>query len=766
MGKDFTGATVHLTAAVGDVVKSTALLPGQKAEVNRLIAEFVREVRGAPDVLHAKHNGDGFIIYGLNALKVVEAALQARHKFRTTDWARWGLASSPQLRIGVDGGTGTIGDHDGLGYEASGEGIERAARLEPVTDPDAIWCSETVLESLSAAGKICGTPLNEKVLAKGAGRRRVVSLAWCHEAPVAVPPNPVISPPDPAQHANSPVAGVSRQEVPLRLFSNGTVSLVQVQLSPPPEPLQEGVGRPEAMAAVRALFNGVNGSDPALDAVTGPHLIHFPELAFDVGEWRELDEQVRARNEPLVLITGFGPASGRAITDWSRETTGTQRVLCLAENERLGTAGIYNGGWCWVHSPGGASPTYCFCFLKNYRDQRIETSMVTQEGRTVLALHLQDLILLPAICADLLSEHDNNPQARFARVIDAEPSRPVLVTGNLWEAAPWHQIWTSRLDQLVKTGAEVVVALTNRAIDSPRLDDTEDAWRARTGVYMAKSPHDPRILVGPFSRQVETPTLTGGVARRSTPSILFGRLGRPPYGPTTGRHLWEVTDCLDLATGQLLSAARDGEYLPYEFVRFLDRHMQLPTSQQNTAITEIKNGHGLKAELLAGTCLHGLGPKGTFPNPPWDCDKRPNDPDEHLQRSAKALCYLAGSERITWCDAPGKEGQLDCTDVAANILVWSGDRGKSMSQKLRDWTFRTDPHPPLIAVAYAKDGLLDSGPVVPNRHTDWPSAPAEPGDIAAERGYRFAKVVRMAEVMDDQIDDAERHRLLCQGLPA
>lgn len=376
------------------------------------------------------------------------------------------------------------------------------------------------------------------------------------------------------------------------------------------------------------------------------------------------------------------------------------------------------------------------------------------------------MLLLPAICADLVCTRNDGPQERFRQIAAGEQGRPnVLVVGSLYDSRPWHSIWNARLNYLVQSIPDSIVALVNCAFDVPRPGDDEDGWRTRSGIYKTRisgAQVAPVTAKRPFIRARTTDALAGGVARCANPSILFGRIAWGDYGPTLGRWLWEVSDWLDLET---LTTAPPS-LLDYEFSRFLRRHIQPGTDQQKAAVQELALGGGLRAQLLAGTCLHGLGAKVEPLAEPWDFDAHPTDPHEHLQRAAEALCQLAGSDQTAWCHDPATEGPLRCASTGASILVWSGEKGRSMHKTLRAWTGRTDPHPPLVAVAHAYDGRLNFGPIQPDRHDDFSSPPAEAGDIGEARGARFATVIPIADVTDDDQADEELFRLLRKDVPA
>lgn len=771
------GQRVFLTTAVGDVVKSSALLQAQKERINGLIADCLAKLRETRKFVNVKHNGDGFTLFSQDPMAVAEAALHIRHQFRTHDWQSCGLEAQPTLRIGINAGIATIGKFDGVGHEATGEGIITAARIEPTVKPDEIWCSETVASALRSDARFgLGSPM-EITLPKGAGACRVASLNWAHEHSTATK---VSSPPPPAPptvkaihpEGDIGIPGVSHCKIPLRLGAHTPLDLVLVQLDAADmDSIVLDQTRPTAMLAIRSIFDSI---DPLIDNyVSCPALIHFPELAFDISEWDAIDTRIRTRTSgPLILIAGFGPATGASLEQWKAASGPTQRTLCLAEGETLANMKTYNGGWCWVHDPRSEPTTRCYLFLKNFLEQRIEPYIVTEIGKSILALEFEDLLLLPGICADFICEAPNNPQERMRKAIEAHgQGKAVLMTASLLDKAPWNSFWTSRLDSMVQLGAKVVVSVCNWAIDLPCNDDGDDMWRSRTGVFTARG-HKPVFDAKlPFVRKVETAALLGGVARRSVPSILFGQIKWPSYGPTTGLALWRGDYSYDMAT----KVCHGSPSFPppsveaYEFHRFLRRRLTCETPEDQSGLATLL---ALDDELLQRLLKAALNGPPSAEIASWGFDDDQTDPQDLLKWASQAICLLSGTGEFDWCGCADHDGQLNCGKTDANVMVWSGMDGPKMTQALREWTLRPSIHPPLIAVAHAEDGLLDEGPVRHNGHTDItltaPSGnlagPSRGEDFTEVRPPRYAKIIRTGWIVKKTTPLADRLSRLRDGV--
>jgi hypothetical protein len=777
MPTELEGHRVFLTAAVGDVVKSSALLLPQIEHVNTLIADFLAELRKSGKFVNVKHNGDGFTLFSQDPVAVAESVLHIRHQFRTHDWQSCGLAASPALRIGIDAGIATIGRPDDVGYEAIGDGIIKAARIEPVVTPDEIWCSEVAAASLRSDSRLHLGTRKEITLPKGAGTRCVLALNWVHEVSttsnVTSPPRPAPLPlPTDQALKIAGVPGVSHYNVPLQLMAHGVLDLVIAQLDATDiSSIGLGQHRPTAMHAIQALFDGIADADPLIESFASfPTLIQFPEFAFDISEWEEIDKRIRAQtNGPLILIAGFGPSTGESLRQWANATGPTQRQIALAQGETLPKMKTYNGGWCWVHNPTLEPSTRCYLFLKNYLEQREEPHLVTEVGKSILALEFDDLLLLPGICADFICEEANNPRERMRQAIQAHGrGKTVLITASLLDKTPWHSLWTSRLDSMVQLGANIVVSACNWAIDQPQEMDDEDAWRTRTGVFTARSYGPASEPEDPFIRRVKTNALLGGVARRSEPSILFGRVEWPPYGSATGRALWRNPYSYDTTA----KVCHDSSSVPapsaeaYEFRRFLRRRLK---AEDRSGLDRLLTLEDEALRRLLRAVLNG--PTSTAATS-WNFDDDQTDPQDLLRWASRAMSLLSGTREFDWCGCADHDGQLDCTETAANILVWSGREGPQMIQRLREWTLHPASHPPLIAVAHAVDGTLDDGPVQHNAHTDITqtaplidlSGPSAGEDFTAVRPTRYAKIIRTGQIMRTDLPLTERLFKLREGV--
>lgn len=141
-----------------------------------------------PGVQLIKTMGDGLLAVSFISLPIAETALRLRDDFRNTDWKSRGYPHDFLIRIGLHF------DEMIVHYKANssednvedviGVGVDTTARIEPVTTPNAVFCSGRFFELLQArgSGKIKGIPQGRKQLAKSYGEMELFELRWASEA--------------------------------------------------------------------------------------------------------------------------------------------------------------------------------------------------------------------------------------------------------------------------------------------------------------------------------------------------------------------------------------------------------------------------------------------------------------------------------------------------------------------------------------------------------------------------------------------------------
>jgi hypothetical protein len=494
------------------------------------------------------------------------------------------------------------------------------------------------------------------------------------------------------------------------LFGNHLDSVL-VQLPPPKTwEIEANVPRQAAHDAVCALLVGQDGSDPLLDIeLNEPALVLLPEFAFTGDQWGAIDELVRSYQRAVVLVAGFGIVTGVWLKDWAEGKGETRRHF----DETPVAGQTYNGLWCWVHQPAPMNlSTHCFCALKNHLEQRHEALAVSGLGRRHLALKFKDLMLLPAVCAELLQNAKNSAQSRYRHLLETttNPSN-VLITGSLYQTLPTRQdVWTTAVSDLISLDRErVLVMFANQALDEPVHDEDKDRWRGRSGVFAHITNPMPDCGGSPFGRPVQHQVFAGGVARCPKPSLLFTRLQWPPYGAMVGRRPWNVI------AGRFLP---EGARSPlkahcYEAQRyFLRAQISQMTPQQEEGIGKIKEvieAGQQAADRLSRTCLDGVGPEREFTADPLQQSEL-----TRLQASAEVIAHLVGGEMEL--NAPAEYvGPLayQSEDLSANVLVWHSRRSAGeLRRELQDWMNLQQPHLPLVVFG-SGHGRITEGFVAP-----------------------------------------------------
>lgn len=554
------------------------------------------------------------------------------------------------------------------------------------------------------------------------------------------------------------------------LDGNG-LSLCLVQTEPPTKrQIADDVARPATVATLADLLVSTGPDKPVLGQMSDGRvpLVLLPECALGSSDWDAVDALVRGWTRDLVLITGFGVTAGTKIDAWRNGRGETIRRLCDGEEPAADLT--YNGGWCWVKH---GSTTTCILFLKNYLEQRIETTMVDGWGKSTLRVRFKDLLLCPGICADLLCEvGERSFASRVKRAVAASPpDLKVLVTGSIYQHPPWHGHWTTALSHLTDGMGghrdRVVVALANHAVHAPEKDEDRDRWRALSGVFGARANGSSFQARREPIRTVlaDSLSIAGVVLRRSRACVVAGRIAWPSYGPTTGRSLWP--------DGRKRRIGPDGRILPgrpkrdpmgSELGRLLERRppqggcsASLTSGVQHLQIC-LECQHCFRAETLAGSCLRGVDAT--------DGDDFP-DPDvlhtetcgPGLAQALETLAFLMAKEPgMAWRqerDRPGQHGQLVWEDQQANLLVWSHAGSKTdLKRRLRRWQDTHRRHPPLVVVADTVNGRIEAEAVAPGARTDDISAPTpDHADITSAQGYRRVMTYPLVTVHEMAAED-------------
>lgn len=165
--------------------------------IDRLKNQIVNEMAEMlPQVAHRdaqliKTMGDGLMIGSYTPYPLAETALKLRDWFRTTDWKGLGFPQDFLIRIGLHLGQVILHLHDDNSVkDAIGTEVDTSARIEPVTAPNAVFCSKQFYDFLATKnmGRITGTSQGKKPLAKQFGEMELYELHWHHEQAHSVSP--------------------------------------------------------------------------------------------------------------------------------------------------------------------------------------------------------------------------------------------------------------------------------------------------------------------------------------------------------------------------------------------------------------------------------------------------------------------------------------------------------------------------------------------------------------------------------------------------
>jgi hypothetical protein len=129
--------------------------------------------------------GDGYLICSNSPVALAEVALRMRDAVLTTNWKALGLDRSVAARIALHVQTVTVVSKDnGRVEDVLGKGVNKTARIEPVTDPNEVFCSDIFQRHLADADAphIVAMPIGIRELAKGYGAQQLYRLIWAHQA--------------------------------------------------------------------------------------------------------------------------------------------------------------------------------------------------------------------------------------------------------------------------------------------------------------------------------------------------------------------------------------------------------------------------------------------------------------------------------------------------------------------------------------------------------------------------------------------------------
>ena len=168
-----------------DVVHSSEITADvHKNAIVRILSRHLDLARAQDSHLFSKALGDGLLVCLSACSDLAEIGLNLQHEFRTTDWKRRGFARDIQIRVGLDFQMVTLyADVDGKIIDGASSGLDRASRIEPVTLPNRVFCTEFFYKGLVSerVTNIIGDYFGPVDLPKNAGTETLYSLKWREE---------------------------------------------------------------------------------------------------------------------------------------------------------------------------------------------------------------------------------------------------------------------------------------------------------------------------------------------------------------------------------------------------------------------------------------------------------------------------------------------------------------------------------------------------------------------------------------------------------
>jgi hypothetical protein len=542
------------------------------------------------------------------------------------------------------------------------------------------------------------------------------------------------------------------------LTEQGEAHIVLAQVAPASiEILTTGAARPWVVETVRDLL----GVEQRLgQIVTGdkPAILVLPELALGFDDWPKIDELVRTWNRSLIVISGFGFTRGDSLNAWLGRNGPTKRLAAWPNDNGPANERVYNGGWCWIHRPGA---TTCVTFLKVTAEQHDEIHIGgLDQGTLSLSIRLDDLIIFPVICSDLLSVVGGQRviQRKIVRDLEehANDARRVLVIGLLLQKTS-HEKWrTAILDVARNINSERVnVCLINSANDICSMIEDNDRWRDYSGVYIATGRRAYREQFAAV-RRFSSEQIDGAVIRATSALVLGGPL-RWTFDGATGRHLWAVKKDYGVSDQGKLVGSPCTDCFRFETLRMLKRlteaHDAPAASKLNLARAsyaaveaQIRSDTLPAAETICQKLL--FGESGREARERLNADTL-SDFIPQSSEGLKVLGALKSDAGMAWQADPKQKGQLHLQDRGVNVLVWCYPGSHiRMRQTLQEWRSELTPNPPLVVFKKATGTLYAAPDETSERRRDIGQAPTAKGRAADEP-------TPTAQVVEQNLDEIE-----------
>ncbi|RYD94140.1 MAG: hypothetical protein EOP50_09995 [Sphingobacteriales bacterium] len=393
-------------------------------------------------------------------------------------------------------------------------------------------------------------------------------------------------------------------------------------------------------------------------------------------------------------------------------------------------------------------------YFKGFAEQNLEeVALDVSIGLQTLVLKFADIVIIPAICADLLCALEDGPKERIIAAIADAGDKPVMVLGSLYQRLKpaAYGAWGASVAEICNTDA--IIILCNHAQDLPLHDENHDSWRSISGIYSK----DSADLASRIGSKGTRPHILGAVSammvRRTHPVATFGYLQFPPYGAQSGKHLWPSKAVIRIAAdGQLDHAILNFKELDYELERFT-RRLPLPDPRHSMLQggvgqypTHFQSQEAPRADRVVAEALDGVSTRSDGALPTADSIMQAEVALRHV-----VFCsgFLLNSLEVSWQPDDSATGQLRWSDNSANILVWYEEHRLPYTVKLalQAWADQGGTHPPLHVVVTTAGGDVPAGLVEPKKRTNITKPANDVGrDITNAKAIRKTYVTPINEV--------------------
>lgn len=484
------------------------------------------------------------------------------------------------------------------------------------------------------------------------------------------------------------------------LDNAGTLPVCLVQS---PQPALAG----PAEAPWRTIASVLDGSGVVARALgdDDPLFIVAPEYALQLEEVGSLEKLLRELERPWAVQVGLRPATGAALTAWTRRAPeGIRRAA--GWRGALGETAEYVSGVLMRREASGE--VNAVMFLKNHFALDVERHAHgdLRTGKDILRVDIPgELTLFPLICADLTQDDDGGPRMRIRKHLQRPEGRAegnrALVAASLYESNPASGHWDQNITRLLDHApTELRLLLVNHA--SGEGSHRSNGARNRTGFYGERKEISEHVEAGawrPWSREVAR----GWTLRRTGPVLFLTELAwdasvRETY-PVRHQRLFRLQ-----ADGALRDElpqtplTHEGAYARHGLRRTNRWHPAADPAWKRSRFRMAPTEPGEHVRAL----LHGISaaPKEGVDTPTLDHRW------EDFRRGLRVLAHLAAAEDIDW-DVPTFErpGQLKGPE-GLSILVWCGGAATALDaqNQLLRWSSMAAPEGPVLIVGKPVEG--------------------------------------------------------------